>query len=160
MKKILTVTFAAMLFSAAALAQNTSSSYQTALGIGVYPGAITIKHFTQPNRALEGLLYFYNYGVRFTGLYEIHGDINDAAGLKWFLGPGAHLGFWNNDWKDHYPDRNGGIDIGVDGIIGLDYKFKGAPINISVQWQPSFTIASYAYFEGGWGGFALRYTIK
>ena len=160
MKKILTASVAALLFSVAALAQNNSSSYKTALGIGVYPGAITIKHFTEPNRALEGLLYFYNYGVRFTGLYEFHGDINDAAGLKWFVGPGVHLGFWNNDWKHDYPDRNGGIDLGVDGIVGLDYKIKGAPLNVSIQWQPSFTFVSYAYFEGGWGGFALRYTIK
>ena len=29
-------------------AQNNGSSYQTALGVKMYPGAISVKHFTHP----------------------------------------------------------------------------------------------------------------
>ena len=159
MKRILTISAAALLFSLAAFSQNNSSSYKTALGVKVYPGAISLKHFTKPNRALEGLLYFWNYGFRFTGLYEIHGDINGAPGLKWYLGPGAHFGVWNNEWKNRYPSRNDGVSIGLDGVIGLDYKISGAPINLSLDWQPSFNFVGYSYFESGWGGFAIRYTF-
>lgn len=159
MKKLLTVLFAAML-SAAAFAQPQGSSYQTAVGAKFWPGAISLKHFTKQDRALEGLLYFWNYGFRFTGLYEIHGDINGAPGLKWYIGPGAHIGVWSDRWKDRYPDRNDGVAIGIDGVIGLDYKFKGAPINISLDWQPSFNFVGYSYFESGWGGLGVRYTFK
>lgn len=160
MKKFLTVFVSVILLSVAAIAQNNSSSYKTALGLKFYPGAFSIKHFTQQNRALEGLLYFWNYGFRFTGLYEIHGDIEGAAGLKWYIGPGAHIGAWNRDWKDRYPTRDNGVAIGVDGVLGLDYKIKGAPINLSIDWQPSFNIIGYSYFESGWGGFAVRYALK
>lgn len=140
-------------------AQNTSSSYQTALGIKFYPGAVSLKSFIAPNKALEGLGYFYSDGFRLTGLYEIHGNIEGAEGLKWYVGPGAHIAVWNDTWKKENPDRNSGVAIGIDGVLGLDYKFKGAPINMSLDWQPSFNFVGYNYFEGGWGGLAVRYTF-
>lgn len=140
--------------------QPTGTRYKTAIGVKFYPGAISLKHFVQRDRALEGLLYFWEYGSRVTGLYEIHGDINGAPGLKWYLGPGAHIGFWNNNWEYEYPYRKHGVSIGIDGVLGLDYKIKGAPINLSLDWQPSFNFVGYNYFEGGWGGFAVRYTLK
>ena len=138
---------------------NNSSSYKTAVGIKVYPGSITIKHFTKDNIAIEGLGYFWQYGFRLTGLYELHGNIPGAEGLKWYVGPGAHIGFYNNQWTRDYPDRTGGAALGVDGVLGLDYKIKGAPINISFDWQPSFNIIGYIYFEGGWGGLSVRYAF-
>ncbi len=157
MKRLMIVVLALIVLNRAD-GQSMGTTYRTALGVKFYPGAISIKHFTQPNRALEGLGYFWNYGFRFTGLYEIHGDINGAPGLKWYVGPGAHIGFWNNDWKRRYPSRDDGVAIGVDGVLGLDYKVKGAPINLSIDWQPSFNIAGYSYFSS-WGGFGIRYTF-
>ena len=159
MKKII---FTSMLISAiyiTAHAQTMGSEYKTAVGIKFYPTGVSLKSFTRPNIALEGLGYFWDYGFRFTGLYEIHGDITGAEGLKWYAGPGAHIGFWNETWKNKYPDRDNGVAIGVDGVLGLDYKFKGAPINISLDWQPSFTFVGYNYFEGGWGGLGVRFTF-
>ena len=150
-----------VLLTAAATAQNQAlgTSYKSAVGLKVYPAAISVKTFQQYNKALEGLLYFWEDGVRFTGLYEIHGDINGAPGLKWYLGPGGHIGFWTQKWKDKYPERDDGVMIGIDGIIGLDYKIKGAPINVCLDWQPSFNFIGYNYFEGGWGGIGIRYAF-
>ncbi len=133
--------------------------YKTAIGVKIYPGAISAKTFIKDDVALEGLLYFWNYGTRITGLYEIHGDINGIEGLKYYLGPGAHLGFWNNHWQNKYPERSDGLMFGVDGVIGLDYKINGAPIDVSLDWQPSFNFVGYNYFEGGWGGLGVRYAF-
>jgi len=159
MKKLLLSAFIIAVTSITANAQSMGSSYQTAIGIKIYPAAFTIKHFVKENRAVEGIAYFWNYGTRATGLYEFHGDIPGVDGLKWYAGPGAHIGFWSNKWKKDYPDRDAGIAIGVDGVGGLDYKFKGAPINIFVDWQPSFNFVGYNYFEAGWGGTGVRYTF-
>ena len=148
-----------LLFSVLSHAQPTGSSYTTAVGVKIYPGSISAKHFYQTNRAVEGLLYLWNYGMRVTGLYEIHGDFTTVDGLKWYIGPGAHIGFWNNNWREAYPSRQSGVAMGVDGVLGLDYKIKGAPINVSLDWQPSFNIIGYSYFEGAWGGLGIRYTI-
>ena len=134
-----------------------SSGYKSALGVKVWDGGgITFKHFFSGNNAGELIGYFWNRGFRLTGLYEIHGNFPDAAGLKWYVGPGAHIGFY-----DYYKNNNhiDGTIIGVDGVLGLDYKFKGAPINMSIDWQPSFEFGDYVGFVGNWGGLGIRYTF-
>lgn len=130
-----------------------SSSYRTALGVKVWDGGgITLKHFFTANHAGELIGYFWSHGARFTGLYEIHGPITGARGLKWYIGPGAHIGFYNTKW-------GGGAFVGIDGVLGLDYKFTGAPINISIDWQPSFEFGEDRGFYGNWGGLGIRYTF-
>ena len=134
-----------------------SSSYNTALGVKFYPGGITLKHFFNgTNNAGELIGYFWNRGFRLTGLYEIHGNFNGAPGLRWYIGPGAHIGFYDYFDRNHHID---GTYFGIDGVLGLDYKFKGAPINMSVDWQPSFEFGDYVGFYSGWGGIAIRYTF-
>ncbi len=141
-------------------AQSKGRSYNTALGLKFYPTGITLKHFTSKNSAIEGVFYNWNYGSRITGLYEYHGNVtSDAPGLKYYVGGGAHIGFWNDTSKKDYPTRDNGVAIGVDGVLGLDYKFNGAPINISLDWQPSINLTGYSYNELGWGGLAIRYTF-
>ena len=160
MKKLVLLGFVVLLISfGVATAQNrtsfnSTSSYTTAVGVKFYPGAISVKHFANENTAFEGLGYFWNKGIRITGLYEIHGDIKAADGLKWYMGPGAHVGFYDTKY-------GGGTSIGVDGVLGLDYKIVGAPINLSVDWQPSFEFGSKDEngFIGNWGGFSVRYTL-
>lgn len=162
MKKIIT---AAILFfllaTQTAFTQSMGSSYKTALGVKFYPGgAITIKHFTKSTAAIEGLAYFWGDGFRITGLYEFHGNITGAKGLKWYVGPGAHVGFWNSRyWNRRYPGYKTEALFGIDGVLGLDYKFKGAPINMSIDWQPSFEFGDYGSFNGNWGGLGIRYTF-
>jgi hypothetical protein len=143
------------LFSSPVKAQSNigSHEYKTALGVKFYPGSVSLKHFIKPNAAVEGLGYFWNRGFRVTGLYEFHNDINGVEGLKWYVGPGAHVGFYNSKY-------GGGSSVGVDGVVGLDYKFTEAPVNLSVDWQPSFEFnGAYDGFSGNWGGLAIRYVF-
>ncbi len=160
MKGMLLLCFAALLtVGASAQEMNTGSDYQTAIGVKVYPGAISVKHFIKPSVALEGLGYISSDGFRLTGLYELHNNLGDIEGLKWYVGFGGHLGIWSDNWKTKYPTREAGMAVGIDGIIGVDYKIKGAPLNLSFDWQPSFNLIGYNYFEGGWGGIGVRYTF-
>ena len=153
MRKVLILAVAIMAVTISSQAQSMGSSYRTALGVKIWDGAgISLKHFFRENRAGDFIGYFWSQGFRFTGLYEIHGDFAGAEGLKWYIGPGAHLGFYN--------DKNGdGVYIGIDGVIGLDYKFNNAPINLSLDWQPSFEFGDGRGFYGNWGGFGIRYTF-
>ncbi|MCW3112555.1 MAG: hypothetical protein JWR18_951 [Segetibacter sp.] len=136
-------------------AQSMGRSYKTALGVKFWDGAgISFKTFVAPNNALEVIGYFYNKGTRLTGLYEIHGNIADAPGLKWYIGPGAHIGFY--DYEGYKGDR---AVAGIDGVLGLDYKINRAPINLSLDWQPSFEFADGRGFVGSWGGLGIRYAF-
>lgn len=158
MKRAL-VLITVLLISGFAYSQNNGTNYQTALGVKLYPGAISVKHFVAKGRAVEGLGYISADGFRLTGLYELHFPIEGVEGLQWYVGGGGHIGIWSDNWKSRYPTRANGMAIGVDGVLGLDYKIKGAPLNLSFDWQPSFNIIGYNYFEGGWGGLVVRYTF-
>ncbi len=144
-------------------AQSLGQTYKTALGLKVWGdgGGISIKSFVGPGHALEGVGYFWERGTRIVGLYEFHGRIEGAPGLNWYVGPGAHLGFYNDRYYDaRFHDGDGsGSYIGIDGVLGLDYKFDGVPVNLSIDWQPSFEFGSNRGFIGSWGGLGVRYTF-
>jgi len=146
-------------FTVKAQQLNNGINYTTAVGLKMYPGALSVKHFIQTDRAVEGLAFVSQDGFRLTGLYEIHNNLGSVEGLKWYVGGGAHMGIWSNSWKAQYPYRNGGVNIGVDGVLGIDYKIKGAPLNVSFDWQPSISFIGYNYFESAWGGLGIRYTF-
>lgn len=155
MKKVVLLSFFALSvsFLHAQSKSSNGSTYTTALGVKVWDGGgISFKHFLNDKAALELIGYFWSRGARLTGLYEIHGPISGANGLQWYIGPGAHIGFYNTKYGD-------GSFIGIDGVIGLDYKFNGAPINISLDWQPSFEFGDNRGFMGSWGGLGIRYTF-
>ena len=75
---------------------------------------------------------------------------------------GLHVGAYNNQ-HSHYNNNDryhqSHASVGVDGVLGLDYKFNRAPINLSIDWQPSFEFADGHGFVGSWGGLGIRYTF-
>ncbi len=148
-----------ILFAVASFAQGPgASNYQTALGAKISSGvAFTYKKFVTNSNALEGQVMFFNEGIRFAGLYEFHFfNIPGVDGLGWYVGPGVHTGFWKARYKTKY---NSAVDIGIDGVIGLDYKIPNAPVNLSLDWQPGFSILGDAGLQPQFGGFAIRYVI-
>jgi hypothetical protein len=155
-KALFLVLIATTVFTTATFAQAEGSSYTNAIGVKFWPGALSFKHFTTDNTALEGLLNFWDNGFRITGLYEFHGNIEAAPGLRWYVGPGAHIGWWNGAiYHDHYYN-SGSLMIGVDGVLGLEYKFEGAPIAVSADIQPYLEF-NHPYL-GIWGGLGVKYT--
>ncbi len=120
-----------------------STDYKTAIGVklGWFEGvAISGKHFVTNNNSVEGLLSFWRRGFRITGLYEFNWDVN-TDGLKIYAGPGVHIGMFNS--------QNGGKSyLGIDGVLGLDYKFRNALINLSFDFQPSFELGYNDSFYG------------
>ncbi len=152
-KQIILCVVASLIFVSTVSAQSKGQSYTTALGVKLLDGAgISLKHFVNEKAALEGIGFFWSQGTRITGLYELHFDINGAPGLKWYIGPGAHIGLYNTK-------NGGGTWAGVDGVLGLDYKINNAPLNLSADWQPSFEFGTGRGFTGNWGGFGIRYTF-
>ena len=155
MKKFVSL-LAVILFTAAftiVSAQKTSGTkYTTAIGVKLYPGGITVKQALMKNASLEGIAYFWN-GLRVTGLYEIHYNIEGIKGLRWYAGAGAHVAF--ND--EAYLAEN---TIGLDGVLGLDLKIKNVPLNLSLDWQPSFDFRVANGFNGGFGGLSVRYVLN
>ena len=141
--------------------------YKTAIGVrlGGLTSGLTVKGFTGPTTALEGLLGFGHRSFVITGLYEKHKDISSAPGLKGLYGIGGHVGFfryggyyyrvkYNGYGKGYvyyadYPGNSATV-AGVDFILGLDYKFNNAPFNMGLDIKPfvDFFNGPYGYFDG------------
>ena len=108
----------------------SAQDYKLAVGIRFSTAAptlnnsLSIKYFIDQSNAVEGLLSF---GSRFGigGLYEKHQLIGGTPAFTFFYGGGAYLGF-----------ESGQTWFGPTGVIGLDYKFPNAPVNLSLDWKP------------------------
>ena len=128
--------------------------YQNASGVKFFPGSISIKHTLFSKNKFEGLIYSWK-GVRAVALYEFENRIEGVDGLCWYFGPGAHIQF--NEGTKVYA---GSYYLGFDGVVGIDWKIKNAPINISLDWQPSLDFDQKQNFKTGFGGIGLRYVIN
>ena len=142
--------------------QVMAQGYNTGVGLRLGSGnGLTVKHFVSPKAALEGILYTRWNGLIVAGLYEVHNDIREVKGLQWFYGGGAHIGSWNaGRGNTPWGDRNRSYTVaGLDLIIGLDYKFTDAPINLSLDWKPTFNFFDDQRFWGDEVAFSLRFTF-
>ena len=139
--------------------QEFKSAYTKALGVKLYPGAISYKQFYRPNKAVEGIGFISLDGFQLTILNEKYTSFENTENLSWYIGYGGHMAIWNEEWKKSNSAHKAGIAIGIDGMLGLDYKINGTPLNVSVDWQPSFNFVGGSYFESGWGGIGVRYTF-
>ncbi|MFM6969784.1 MAG: hypothetical protein ACKOWZ_05235 [Sediminibacterium sp.] len=137
-----------------------NTGYKKAIGVKMYPSAISYKSFMTNSKAIEVLGYFTLDGFRTTVMIEKYSPFAATDQLSWYIGYGGHLGVWSEEWKKNNPNHNAGLALGVDGILGLDYKIKNAPLNLSLDWQPSFNFVGASYFESGWAGLGIRYTLK
>lgn len=140
-----------------AFSQSTGSTYRTALGAKAYfgdgtTGGINLKHFLNNKGALEASLLFERGHLGVEGLYDWHGDINGAAGLKWYVGGGGLIFFPTDD------DYGDDVLFALRGTLGLDYKFTGAPINVSFDLNPVFALTPDTDFDF-WAGLAFRFTF-
>ena len=138
--------------------QISSAPYKQAIGLK-FPGgfSVTYKKFVTDIHSIEAQLTSWNKGFRLSGLYEFNFyTFKDVDGLSWFVGPGVHVGFWKQQYTKDY---NSQADLGIDGILGLDYKFKDIPINVSLDWEPAVTLVGTTGFTPIYGGLAVRYTF-
>ncbi len=140
--------------------------YNMALGLRLgYPLSVSFKTFMSDAGAIEAYAGFAGYSTygwfNLGAMYQHHMDIEGVEGLAWFFGGGASLQFWNYD--DIYNnDDFGSFGVGINGVLGLDYKFANAPINLSVDWTPTIFLGNTYYdaFGAGYGALSARYVLN
>jgi len=103
----------------------------------------------------------YGNGLTATLLYEVHQGMGEK-GLRWYYGAGGHLGAWRDGRRRYGPYYvgEGGFHMGVDGILGMEYTFSGAPINLSLDWKPAFQLIGNPGLYLGDVGLSLRFAIQ
>ncbi|ADY52703.1 hypothetical protein Pedsa_2151 [Pseudopedobacter saltans DSM 12145] len=143
---------------ALSLSQASAQDYKNAIG-GRFGSANGVSFKTGLNKGamleLVGNFRSHDHAnwFRITGLYEKYNPINGAPGLNWYYGGGASIGSYKVKGYD------GDFYLAANGVLGLDYKFNGAPINISLDWVPALELTPNTGFWGGDVGLGLRFTF-
>lgn len=109
--------------------------------------------------------------LSFQAHYLIHQPIksNDFKGLDWYYGFGGQLRTFTVDYEYRYyntPDKRNGmimydrvtdLDIGLDGIIGLEYSWREVPITVFTDLNLFMEIADSPFLFFLQGGVGARY---
>lgn len=138
-----------LLFSNAGYSQQGNFALGLRLGSNtpyVAPG-ISGKYFLKDDQAVE-VIFGWNDGVSFCGLYEWHKPVARERGLNWYAGAGAYASFRFNSGN-----------FGVAGVAGLDYQFEEIPLYIALDWKPELNLLSSMRFEPSGVGLTIRYAI-
>jgi hypothetical protein len=133
-----------------------NAQYKHSLGAAFgSPSGISFKTFGSGNKALDFTLGGLGKYFILSGMYEIHCDM--ANNLKWYYGPGAHIGSWSGN------KYGSGAFAGVDGVLGLELK-PNIPFAFSVDLRPGINLIGnqwddhFHYFF--WQSqLAIRYTF-
>jgi len=159
MKKVFTILCLTVIAMFAIQSSSKAQSYKNAIGgrFGASNG-VTFKTSLGENKMLDIIANFrsnnnYNY-FRVTALYEVYQPISGARGLNWYYGGGASLGS-----VKYKPYNSSDLYLSVDGVLGLDYKFADAPINLSLDWKPAIQLAPDTNFDASGVGLSLRFTF-
>ena len=155
--KFKTFLFAAVLLLSASSV--SAQNYRTGIGarVGFFNG-ITVKHFVSPNNALEGIVNFRWGGAIITGLYEWQQPIASAPGLDYYLGIGAHVGFFDKD--DYKCADASSTVVGADLVAGLEYTFPTAPFSIALDYKPAFNFIGDNHVWADGVALSLRFNIN
>lgn len=125
---------------------NAQLNYKTAIGLrGGETSGLTFKKALGGSTAIEGIAGFYHHGLSITGLWEKYQGTG-LNGLNWYYGAGGHVAVFSHYYDRRYYFRDGyytttyyydgGMGIGIDGVLGLEYKIPRAPIAISLDIKP------------------------
>jgi hypothetical protein len=122
-----------------ALAQK-GTDYTNAIGMRLEVGSnygtfvgVSGKHFFDTHNAGEAQVLFGSGGTMINFEYQYHGDVPNAAGLKWVAGIGPGIAFakkytsYSYYWG-HYYSSGGGTDVLLRPVLGLDYKINNVPL--------------------------------
>ena len=148
MKKILLLV--AMVF---AINTGFAQDYNWAVGVRAagYSSGLSVKHKMNASSAIEGILSIpYDNGFLITGLYEKYVPVI-SNGFNFYYGGGAHIGSLTHS------DDN--FRLGIDGVVGLEYKIPEVPIAFSLDYKPAFDIITDAEFHFTDFGLSVKYVF-
>jgi len=123
-----------------------ANAQENALGVRLTNGAEVSyqRSLNDANRLEFNLGWSWNT-TALTGYYQWVNPITE--GFKWFIGPGAGLGFFNSN-----------AVIGVGGTLGIEYNFE-VPLQLSLDWHPmlNFGNAHDGNYSSANVGLSIRY---
>lgn len=140
MKKI-----AFILFLLALRLIDAQVNYNVSLGLRAgETSGLSVKKTLINSAAIEGLFGFSRHALSATVLLEKY-EPTGLSQLNWYYGSGAHLAIENklfpsyNLQNDRYFE-NGGVGVGIDGLIGIECQLQDKPLSFNLELKPFIEI--------------------
>ncbi len=129
------------------------------------PLSISYKQFlSESDNAIEVYVGFRsraNYQwTNISGAFQKHKPLDEVIeGLRYYYGGGASVFIWSFD--SDFLGTYSSTAFGIQAYLGLDYEFESVPINVSVDWIPTYLFNGYGSgFGGRYGSLAIRYVFR
>jgi hypothetical protein len=126
----------------AATGQSLTGSYKT--GIGIRTGetsGLTVKLNSRKGPSVEIITGIWSDWLSFTGVFEKNVPAFNIDGMRWYYGAGGHVAFQTDKFNTgRYYDRGDDFALGIDGIVGLEFKIPPIPFAISIDIKPFIEI--------------------
>lgn len=149
-----------------------AQDYNKAIGVktGPYWG-VNFKALKENERGYEFLVINKNAGLTVKGLTMFHTPAmpKKTSQLFAFYGFGGHLGYYRKKkvynffkpYREPYTYRGDIFVFGVDGLVGLEYRFLKYPFTVKMDLQPNFEFLGPNFFNVSFeqAGFTLSYTM-
>ncbi|MDY0903586.1 hypothetical protein [Pedobacter sp. CFBP9032] len=163
MKKLFTILGCIALFGMATTTVK-AQNYKTGLGLGVDFGdgstqvGPSIRHHFSRNTAVQGEVLFGGNSTVLQAFLQYNASIPGAKGLDWYVGGGPRVQIY--DGNAFFGNDNFTAFYLVP-MVGLDYKFTGAPLALALDWRPRIYVGDNNFIGSTAGRFGLgfRYTF-
>ena len=168
MKKI--ILFCAVFFTVA-LSSQAQDIAKNALGLRLgdndgFGGELSYQRGLSKNNRLELDLGWRSSNdvdaFKLTGLYQWVWNIE--GGFNWYAGLGGGIGSWSYDKKiGNNRVEDSGTFLFAAGNLGIEYNFKEAPIQLSLDIRPELYFNSDDFREDNFGpdiALGIRYRFK
>src|SRR3954469_17385147 len=107
--------------------------------------SLSFKYFFRTKTSVEALLSLPD-PVALGLLVEQHEPLKNQA-FKWFYGGGLYVAFT-------------GTYVGLQGVLGLDYRVPSLPLTFSIDWKPEINLAKEFTFEPAAIGLSARFVFN
>lgn len=129
--------------------QTYGQQYDRSAGIRLGGSSgLTFKKFVVNEQALEVIVSNRKEGIQLTGLYMMHQPMHVSfnENFYFYYGVGGHIGvekhgdiskiYANNDPTIFTYENISYLTLGIDGMIGVEYRMLSVPITLSLDLKP------------------------
>lgn len=139
-------------------------------GVGGISSGLTFRAYLHEELSYEALLSFRNEGAQFHLFRQHHKELRmmEDGNLNLIYGFGSHFGFYYSEdytiffQEVHYGRRVFSPLLGMDGFVGLEYRFHEIPLSIGLNYKPYMELSWRQIFGINlWDfGFSFKYRFR
>ena len=127
---------------------------------------ISFQKFVAKHQAVDLMVSGRHNGLQFNTLYKWHSptEFNMEGNFVLYYGLGGHFGFerlipYNLEFQQPFPEydlkRKSYFTMGVDVVVGIEYRMMIAPITLSFDVKPYFNYIGFKELNGHFWDSAL-----